>query len=193
MNLNLMDPKLLMTLAAVVIVIIAVIAVLYVEKRRNSTADLRKKFGPEYDRAVREQGSERKAEAKLADREKRVEKLNIRDLDPAEHDRFSKQWESVQSRFIDSPKGAVAEADDLVSSLMKVRGYPVSDFDQRAADISVDHPRVVENYRSAHEIALRVGKAETTTEELRTAMIHYRWLIEELMQVPMIVERKEVA
>jgi hypothetical protein len=193
MNLNLMDPKLLMTLAAVVIVTIAVIAVLYVGKRRNSTADLRKKFGPEYDRALREQGSERKAEAKLADREKRVEKLNIRDLNPVEHDRFLKQWESVQSRFIDSPKGAVAEADDLVSSLMKVRGYPVSDFDQRAADISVDHPRVVENYRSAHEIALRVGKAETTTEELRTAMIHYRWLIEELMQVPTIVERKEVA
>jgi hypothetical protein len=193
MNLNLMDPKLLMTLAAVVIVTIAVIAVLYVGKRRNSTADLRKKFGPEYDRALREQGSERKAEAKLADREKRVEKLNIRDLNPVEHDRFLKQWESVQSRFIDSPKGAVAEADDLVSSLMKVRGYPVSDFDQGAADISVDHPRVVENYRSAHEIALRVGKAETTTEELRTAMIHYRWLIEELMQVPTIVERKEVA
>ena len=193
MNLNLTDPKLLMTLAAVVIVIIAVVAVLYFGKRRNSTADLRKKFGPEYDRAVREQGSERKAEAKLADREKRVNKLNIRNLDPVEHDRFSKQWESAQSRFIDSPKGAVAEADDLVSSLMKVRGYPVSDFDQRAADISVDHPRVVENYRSAHEIALRVGKAETTTEELRTAMIHYRWLIEELMQVPMTVERKEVA
>ncbi len=193
MNLNVMDPKLLMTLAAVVIVIIAVVAVLYVGKRRNSTAVLRKKFGPEYDREVREQGSERKAEAKLADREKRDEKLNIRDLDPVEHDRFSKQWESVQSRFIDSPKGAVAEADDLVSSLMKVRGYPVSDFNQRAADISVDHPRVVENYRSAHEIALRVGKAGATTEELRTAMIHYRWLIEELMQVPTIVETKEVA
>jgi hypothetical protein len=193
MNLNLMDPKLIVLAAVVVILIIAVLAWLYVRKRRSSTADLRHKFGPEYDRAVREQGSERKAAAQLADREKRVEKLNIRDLDPVEHDRFSKQWESVQSRFIDSPKGAVAEADDLVSSLMKVRGYPVSDFDQRAADISVDHPRVVENYRSAHEIALRVGKAETTTEELRTAMIHYRWLIEELMQVPMIVERKEVA
>jgi hypothetical protein len=133
MNQNLMDPKLLMTLATVVIVTVAVIAVLYVGKRRNSTADLRKKFGPEYDRAVREQGSERKAEMKLADREKRVEKLNIRDLDPVQHDRFSTQWESVQSRFIDSPKGTVAEADDMVSSLMKVRGYPVSDFNQRAA------------------------------------------------------------
>jgi hypothetical protein len=192
MNLSLTDPK-LMVLAAVVIVIIAVLAWLYVRKRRNTTADLRQKFGPEYERAVLKHGSERKAEAKLADREKRVEQLNIRDLDLVEHDRFSKQWQSVQSRFIDSPKGAVAEADDLVSSLMKVRGYPVSDFNQRAADVSVDHPRVVENYRSAHEIALRVGKAETTTEELRTAMIQYRWLIEELMQVPMIVERKEVA
>jgi hypothetical protein len=118
----------------------------------------RQKFGPEYARAVRKHGSERKAEAQLADREKQVEKLNICDLDPMEHERFSKRWESVQSRFVDSPKGAVTEADDLVSSLMKTRGYPVSDFDQRAADISVVHPRVEENYRSAHEIALRVGK-----------------------------------
>ena len=142
MNLNLLDPKLI-ALVAAVIVIAAVLAWLYVRKRRSTTEELRQKFGPEYDRAVLKHGSERKAEAKLADREKRVEKL--------------------------------------------------TDFDQRAADISVDHPRVVENYRSAHEIALRVGKAETTTEELRTAMIHYRWLIEELMQIPTIVERKEVA
>ncbi len=195
MNLNLMDPKLI-ALAAVVIVIIAVVALLFVRKRRNTTADLRKKFGPEYDRAVLVHGAGRKAEAKLEDREKRVEKLNIRDLDPIEHERFSKRWESVQSRFVDSPKGAVTEADDLVCSLMKARGYPVSDFDQRAADISVDHPRVVENYRSAHEIALRVlkvGKEEATTEELRTAMIHYRSLFDELAQVPANVERKEVA
>jgi hypothetical protein len=142
---------------------------------------------------VQKHGSERKAEVKLADRQERVEKLNIRDLDPMERERFSKQWESVQSRFVDSPKGAVAEADDLVSSLMKTRGYPVSDFDQRAADISVDHPRVVENYRSAHEIALRVGNNGASTEDLRTAMIHYRSLFEELVQGPTIVERKEVA
>ena len=162
-------------------------------KRRSTTADLRHKFGPEYDRAVLAHGSERKAEVKLADREKRVEKLSIRDLDPMERERFSKQWESVQSRFVDSPKGAVAEADDLLSSLMKIRGYPVTDFDQRAADISVDHPRVVENYRSAHEIALRVGKDAATTEDLRTAMIHYRSLFEELVQLAAAVERKEVA
>jgi hypothetical protein len=192
MNLNLLDPKFIV-LAAVVILVIAVLAWAYVRKRRSTTTGLRQKFGPEYERAVQKHGSERKAEAKLADRQERVEKLKIRDLDPAERDRFSKQWESVQSRFVDSPKGAVAEADDLVSSLMKTRGYPVSDFDQRAADISVDHPRVVENYRSAHEIALRVGKNGATTEDLRTAMIHYRSLFEELVMVPMIVETKEVA
>ena len=199
MNLNLLDPKLI-ALAAVVILLIVALAVLYVRRRRNTTAVLRQKFGPEYDRAVLKHGSERKAQAKLEDREKRVEKLNIRDLDPMEHDRFLKRWESVQSRFVDSPKGAVTEADDLLSSLMKARGYPVSDFDQRAADISVDHPRVVENYRSAHEIALRVGKDAATTEDLRTAMIHYRSLFEELVQAPATlvqapasVERKEVA
>ncbi len=192
MNLNLLDPKLI-ALAAVVILLIVALAVLYVRRRRNTTANLQKKFGPEYDRAVLVHGAGRKAEAKLEDREKRVEKLNIRDLDPMEHDRFLKRWESVQSRFVDSPKGAVTEADDLVSSLMKARGYPVSDFDQRAADISVDHPRVVENYRSAHEIALRVGKDAATTEDLRTAMIHYRSLFEELVQAPATVERKEVA
>ena len=192
MNLNLLDPKLI-ALVAALIVIVAVLAWLYVRKRRSTTEDLRQKFGPEYDRAVLKHGSERKAQSKLEDREKRVEKLNIRDLDPMEHERFSKRWETVQSRFVDSPKGAVAEADDLVSSVMKARGYPVSDFDQRAADISVDHPRVVENYRSAHEIALRVGKDAATTEDLRTAMIHYRSLFEELVQVPAPVEKKEVA
>jgi hypothetical protein len=193
MDLNLMDPKVIVLVAAVVILIIAVFAWLYVRKRRSTTAGLRQKFGPEYERAVQKHRSKRKAEAKLEDRQERVEKLKIRDLDPPERERFSKQWESVQFHFVDSPKGAVAEADDLVSSLMKTRGYPVSDFDQRAADISVDHPQVVENYRSAHEIALRVGKDGARTEDLRTAMIHYRSLFEELVQVHTTVERKEVA
>jgi hypothetical protein len=192
MNLDLLDPKMI-ALAVAVILVIAGLAWLYLRKRRNSTAVLRKKFGPEYDRAVKVHGSERKAEARLEDREKRVEKLNIRELDSIEHERFSKRWELVQSRFIDSPKGAVTEADDLVSSLMRARGYPAAEFDQRAADISVDHPRVMENYRSAHEIAIRVGKDEATTEELRTAMIHYRSLFEDLAQAPAGVEEKEVA
>src|SRR6202167_3873616 len=187
MNLSLLDPKLIVLVGAAIL-IIAVVVWLYARKRKSTTADLRQKFGPEYERAVLTHGSERKAEAKLADRERRVEKLNIRDLDSMERESFSKRWEAVQSRFVDSPKGAVAEADDLVSSVMKARGYPVADFDQRSADISVDHPRVVENYRAAHAIALRVGKDQATTEDLRTAMIHYRSLFEELVQVVPLVE-----
>ena len=113
MNLNLMDPKLIV-LAVAVVLIIAALAWLYVRKRRSTRAGLRQRFGPEYERAVREHGSERKAEAKLTDREKRVEKLNIRDLSPMERERFSEWWKSVQSRFVDSPKGAVTEVDALV-------------------------------------------------------------------------------
>jgi hypothetical protein len=192
MNLNLLDPKLIVA-AAVVILIIVGLAWLYVRQRRGTTAGLQQRFGTEYELAVREHGSGRKAEAKLADREKRVEKLNIRDLEPMERERFLKQWESLQSRFVDSPKGAVTEADDLVSSLMRTRGYPVSDFDQRAGDMSVDHPRVVENYRSAHEISLRARKEQATTEDLRTAMIHYRSLFEELVQAPTMIEKKGAA
>lgn len=184
MNLRqLMDPKLI-TLVVAIVVAFAVIAWLYVRRRRTTTAELRERFGPEYERAVREHGSERRAEAQLADREKRVEKLKIRDLDPTERERFSGQWHSLQSRFVDDPKGAVTEADALVSALMQARGYPVADFNQRAADISVDHPQVVANYRSAHQIALRLGKGEASTEDLRTATIHYRSLFEELAQVP---------
>jgi hypothetical protein len=192
MNLQLMDPKLIM-LAVVVIVLIAALTWLYRRRRRATTAGLRQRFGPEYQRAVQQHGSERRAESKLADREKRVEKLKIRDLDLTERERFSAEWNSVQSRFVDYPKGAVTEADELVCSLMKARGYPVADFDQRAADISVDHPRVVENYRSAHGIALRLGRGEANTEDLRTAMIHYRSLFEELVQGQTPGEKKEAA
>jgi hypothetical protein len=164
-----------------------------VRKRKKTTAELRDRFGPEYERAVQTHGSERRAEAKLVDREKRVEKLKIRDLDPTERERFMGQWQSVQSRFIDYPKGAVTEADELVSTLMQTRGYPVADFDQRAADISVDHPLVVDHYRSAREIALRLRKGEASTEDLRTAMIHYRSLFEELVQVQTPGGKREVA
>jgi hypothetical protein len=197
MHLSLTDPRLI-ALVAVVILVMAVLAWLSLRKRRATTANLRRRFGTEYERVVLQHGSERRAEAKLADREKRVDKFNLRPLDAMEHERFSKEWAAVQSRFVDSPKGAVAEADDLVSSLMKTRGYPVSEFEQRADDISVDHPRVVENYRMAHALALRVDKDkdQASTEDLRTAMIHYRSLFDELMLAPPPaeqVERKEVA
>ena len=189
MNLNLMDPKLI-AVAVAVVLLIAVAVALYVRKRKKTTAGLRDRFGPEYDRAVKQHGSERKAEAKLADRETRVEMLKIRDLDFAERDRYLAQWQTVQSRFVDYPKGAVTEADELVCSLMQTRGYPVADFDQRAADISVDHPRVVENYRSAHDVALQLGRGEASTEDLRTAMIHYRSLFDELVQVQKPADQK---
>jgi hypothetical protein len=189
MNFNLMDPKLI-ALAVVVVLIIVVGVALYMRKRKNTTAGLRNRFGPEYDRAVKQHGSERKAEAKLTDRETRVEMLKLRDLDPAERERYLAQWQTVQSRFVDYPKGAVTEADELVCSLMQTRGYPVADFDQRAADISVDHPRVVENYRSAHAVALQLGKGEASTEDLRTAMIHYRSLFDELAQVQIPGDKK---
>ncbi len=183
MNLNLMDPRLIVLAMAVLVLVIVVAIVLYARKRKKTTAGLRNRFGPEYDQAVKQQGSERKAEAKLADREARVGLLKIRDLDSTERERYLAQWQAVQSRFVDYPNGAVIEADELVNSLMQTRGYPVTDFDQRAADISVDHPRVVENYRSAHNIALRLGRGEASTEELRTAMIHYRSLFDELVQL----------
>jgi hypothetical protein len=189
---QLTDPK-LMALAVAVMLVVAVLAWLYVRRRRTTTAKLRQRFGPEYEKTVREQGSERRAETHLADREKRVEKLKIRDLEPAERERFSDQWQTLQARFVDDPKGAVTEADALVSRLMQARGYPVADFTQRAADISVDHSHVVANYRSAHDIALRLGKGEASTEDLRTATIHYRSLFEELVQIPTAVALKEVA
>jgi hypothetical protein len=189
---SLMDPRLI-GLAAVAAVVVVGLVWLSVRRRRTTTADLRKRFGSEYEQAVREHGSARRAEAQLAGRAKRVKGLNIRDLDPAQRDRFAFQWQTLQSRFVDEPKAAVAEADTLVSAVMQARGYPVADFNQRAADISVLHPHVVANYRSAHEIAVRLGQGDASTEELRTAMIHFRSLFEELMHIPIAPALKEVA
>lgn len=173
----------LMIVIVVVLVVIAIGVALYIQQRKKKTARLRSRFGPEYDRAVLEHGSESKAEARLVEREARVERLHLRELPAAERERFAADWEAVQSRFVDHPKGAVIEADELVSGLMQARGYPVADFDQRAADISVHHPSVVEHYRTAHDIALRLGSDEATTEDMRNAMIRYRSLFDELLEV----------
>jgi len=192
MHLNLMDPRLIAGGVLIVLVIIVCVA-LYLRKRRQTTAGLRKRFGPEYDRAVLEHGSGHKAESKLADRETRVESLKIRELGATERERYIADWHAVQSRFVDHPKGAVTGADELVSSLMRARGYPTADFDQRAADISVNHPRLVEYYRSAHEVAVRLGRDEASTEDLRTAMIQYRTIFDELVEVKSPGEIKSVA
>ncbi len=192
MNPELTNPRLIAGAIAIVLIIVVAVA-LYLRKRRKTTADLRARFGGEYDRAVLTHGSGRKAEAKLADRETRVEGLKIHELNTAERERFIADWQAVQSRFVDHPKSAVTEADELVSSLLKARGYPVAEFDQRAADISVNHPSLVENYRSAHGVAVRLGRDEASTEDLRTAMIQYRSLFDELVEVKTPGEIKAVA
>jgi hypothetical protein len=169
--------------AAVVLAILVVIAVAaYLQHRKAKTAAFRNRFGSEYDRAVLEHGSSQKAEAKLADRETRVETLKIRDLGATERERFVSEWQTVQSRFVDHPRAAVTEADDLIAALLEARGYPKDSFEQRAADVSVTYPRVMENYRVAHAIAVRPSQTEASTEELRIAMIQYRAIFDELAQ-----------
>jgi len=187
MQLNPSDPRLIIGIVALVVIIAVIVAIL-VRERRKKTEHLRARFGSEYERTVLERGSERNAEAALAAREERVESLKIHDLAPAERERFLNEWQLVQSRFVDHPRGSVIEADELVASLMHARGYPVVDFEQRAADISVNHPRVVENYRSAHAIAQRPSSTEITTEDMRTAMLQYRALFDELLLVNTRIE-----
>jgi hypothetical protein len=163
----------------VVIALGGIAAWLFFQRRR--TEKLRTRFGPEYVRELQETGDRRHAEAKLEEREKRVEHLHILPLTPGDRARFAESWRGVQMRFVDNPGAAIAEADHLLGEVMSKRGYPVTDFDQRAADISVDHPLVVENYRAAHAIALRYSDGRASTEDLRQAMIHYRALFEDLI------------
>lgn len=176
-------------IALVVIVVVGIAALLVARKRR--TERLRNQFGgAEYARAVKEGGNRRHGEAGLKDRTERVEGFHVRPLAPGDRARFLESWRRVQSRFVDGPAGAVMEADQLLADVMSTRGYPVSDFEQRAADISVDHPLVMENYRTAHEIALRQTKGQANTEDLRQAMIHYRTLFEELVSEPEVLPVK---
>jgi hypothetical protein len=181
------------TTAVVIIVIVAIAIVIgvffYIRRRRS--AMLRKQFGPEYKRAVAQHGDQRKAEADLAAREERVRKLEIRVLTAEEQSRFLGAWKKTQSRFVDEPSRAVGDADGLVKEVMQTRGYPMGNFDQRAADISVDHSSVVTNYRAAHDIATRNKSGKATTEDLREAMVYYRSLFEELLEQP--TTRKEAA
>jgi hypothetical protein len=165
----------------IALVIVAGIAIwLYLQQRKSQ--QLRGQFGPEYDRALQETGDRRKAEDALEERKERVEQLNIRSLSSEERDRFAERWRSAQAQFVDDPRGAIVEADRLVAELMQARGYPVGNFEQRAADVSVEHPRVVEHYRAAHAIAQRNAQSQAETEDLRQAMVHYRALFEDLLE-----------
>ena len=151
--------------------------------RRKQSHNLQERFGPEYGRTVNELGGRTKGESELKAREKRVERLDILPLAPPEAARFTEAWRALQSRFIDNPKGVVVEAEQLVRELMEKRGYPMGDFERRAGDISVDHPDVVANYRSAQAIAVRDQRGSADTEELRRAVVHYRALFDELLEV----------
>jgi len=192
MNLTtLSTTELALIIALALIVVAGIVAWLSLRKRR--TERLRTQFGAEYDRAVKEDGSRRHAEAGLKERTERVESLNIRPLAQGDSARFIESWRRVQGRFVDGPGGAVTEADQLLRDVMSTRGYPVSDFEQRAADISVDHPLVMENYRTAHAIAVRQTQGQANTEDLRQAMIHYRTLFEELVSNPELSDAKAAA
>jgi hypothetical protein len=176
-----------MTTTSLLILIVAVIvaaAVTVYMLREQRSKQLRSRFGPEYDRVLHEHGTRTKAEEALAGRQRRVEKIHIRPLAPQERDRFAVQWHDTQLRFVDDPAGAIREADRLVYEVMLARGYPMSNFEHRAEDISVDHPNVVHNYRSAHEIAMHDEKGQASTEDLRKALVYYRDLFDELVEVP---------
>jgi hypothetical protein len=166
----------------VLIAIILIAAIVWITLSRVRSQRLRQRFGPEYERTIRTEGNVRKAEAALEARAKRVARLHIQPLNSTDAQRFDAAWRAVQARFVDDPRGAVTEADRLVGEVMAARGYPVGDFEQRVADVSVDHPDVVMNYRAAREIALQHAEGKATTEDLRQGMVHYRALFRDLLE-----------
>jgi hypothetical protein len=168
----------------IVALLITAAIVIYIAVQRRRSQRLRRQFGPEYERAVAEGGDRRRAEARLAERAERVKSYHLRALTSADRATFLEEWNRVQAQFVDNPSAAVASADNLLGQVLAARGYPVTDFEQRAADISVDHPSVVQNYRTAHDIAVRHARGEAGTEDLRKAIIHYRNLFEELVTEP---------
>jgi hypothetical protein len=169
----------------VVLIVVAaglVIGPLFYARRRKSVK-FQTQFGPEYDRTVKTMGNERKAQTELNNRRKHVETLNIRPLSQIERERYLADWAAVQSKFVDEPGQAIVDADRLIMEVMQQRDYPISDFDQRAADVSIQYPSLVSNYRDARAIALKNKDNDADTEELRQAMIHYRSLFNELLVI----------
>lgn len=174
-----MDTWIVILIAVAVLVVLAVVAMSAMRRRRRR--HLRGRFGPEYDRTLDGASNRRSAERDLQERESRRDELELRPLSQASRVRYEQQWSDMQSGFVDRPQVAVADADRLISDLMRERGYPVDDFDTRSELISVDHPQVVENYRTAHSIAAKNIEGKTSTEDLRQAVISYRGLFEELL------------
>ncbi|WP_028063020.1 hypothetical protein [Solirubrobacter soli] len=166
-------------LIVLVVVLLAIVGALVYQRRRS--AQLQQGFGPEYDRTVEQHGDQRAAESELRERRERRRRFDIRPLNAVARDRYAERWRTTQSQFVDQPASALEDADTLVAEVMRERGYPVEDFEQRAADVSVDHPTVVEHYRKAHAIHTR---SRASTEDLREAMLHYRALFAELLESP---------
>jgi hypothetical protein len=184
------------TWAWIVLVVVAALVVIgaiaaWAQQRKRS--HLQERFGSEYDRTVSEAGERRAAEKELADRERKREQLDIVPLSPEAQAKYTASWEGVQSHFVDDPSGALAEADRLVTEVMRDRGYPIDEFDQRAADISVDHPDVVENYRAAHAVYVKSsnGNGSAGTEDLRQGFVHYRALFTELLETNEMAAQEE--
>jgi predicted nucleic acid-binding protein len=180
---------LIWVLLAIIVVLLCVVGVLVI--RQRSSAQLRAGFGPEYDRVVQARGDQRAAEAELRERRDRRRQYDIRPLEDSARERYAERWEDTQRRFVDQPASAVADADGLIGEVMRDRGYPVEDFDQQAADLSVDHPEVVEHYRSAHAVSVASGDQNASTEDLRAAMVHYRALFSDLLNDDSRTEVKE--
>jgi len=171
-----------------VVVVIVILALLVASLavlvgRRRRTQELQQQFGPEYQRTIARTGDQGAAESQLTERQQRRRELNIVELEPAARTRYLEAWHATQGKFVDDPAGATGEADALVARVMRDRGYPVDDFDQQAADVSVDHPQVAENYRAAHAVSLANEKGLASTDDLRQAFVHYRSLFAELLDI----------
>jgi FtsZ-interacting cell division protein ZipA len=175
-----MDTWVWIVIAAVVV--IALLAIVWSATRAKRTRSLQDTFGREYDRTVDQAGDRRAAERELRERQKQHDKLDLRPLSPESRDRYVRRWQSTQTRFVDDPRGAVAEADTLVQEVMQERGYPTKDFERRVADVSVDHPDLVEKYRTADGIARASERGEASTEDMRHSVRHYRALLAELLE-----------
>lgn len=169
-----------------IVVVLALVAWnAYTARKRKG---LQERFGPEYDRTVADAPSRREAEADLAERRNRRDELEVRPLAQDSRDRYASRWHNTQAQFVDDPEPAVGEADRLIQEVMRERGYPVEDFEQRASDLSVDHPEVISNYRAAHGISVASERGKASTEDLRTAMVHYRALFAELLEQPELAQ-----
>jgi hypothetical protein len=181
-----MDTTIVLLVAALVLIAAAVTVLLIVQNARKRHGLIQRRFGPEYERALADYGTPERAERALLARAKRVEKYRIRELDAEAQQRFSDKWHQIQAHFVDEPSRAVHEADELIVAVMQTRGYPMEDFDQRVADLSVDHPEVVQHYRAARALADANREGRANTEELRQAFVHYRALFADLLDTATI-------